>query len=398
MHARLLQVALAACAIAGASCGGSPEEDDGPPPPLKDRGALVDRLGRPRRLLVGLGNDLPGEEKGFDFSRAAIHDLPVTLDLHYVYLSGLKDERGKDGPGWPEYEPDGAFVTTIANDAARKGIVPMFTLYQAAARGEERFDVFTDDDFATKYWKGVRLLFERLRGFDRPAMVHLEPDFWGFAQRKGQGDPAKVPVLVRAKVAECTDLPDDVSGMGRCIVRLGRAIAPKVAIGFHASGFGSEGRPKEVAKFLGVVGAFEADFVAVDTLDRDAGCFEALVDPYCGRFDGVVYWDERNVSPPTFRQHFEWVRTIHERTGLPVLWWQTPLGVPSDTPGGRPRQYRDNRVKYFFEHPNELEDAGGFGMAFGTGAPNQTDVATDGGQFARAVTTYFASPLPLARP
>src|SRR5690606_14510932 len=137
----------------------------------------------------------------------------------------------------------------------------------------------------------------------------------------------------------------DVSGMGRCIVRLGRRIAPKVAIGFHASGFGAIDRPKEVARFLLRVGAYDADFVAVDTLDRDAGCFEALIDPYCERSDGILYWDESNRSSPSFRDHFAWVRTIHERTGLPILWWQTPLGVPSDAPGGRPKAYRDNRVK-----------------------------------------------------
>ena len=31
--------------------------------------------------------------------------------------------------------------------------------------------------------------------------------------------------------------------------------------------------------------------------------------------------------------------------------------------------------------------------AFGVGAPNQTDITTDGGQFARAVSRYYESPL-----
>jgi hypothetical protein len=88
----------------------------------------------------------------------------------------------------------------------------------------------------------------------------------------------------------------------------------------------------------------------------------------------------------------------HERTGLPILWWQTPLGVPSDTPGGTAKKYRDNRVKYFFEHPGELVSAGGFGMDFGTGAPNQTDVTTDDGQFASAVTKYYGAPASISSP
>ena len=92
------------------------------------------------------------------------------------------------------------------------------------------------------------------------------------------------------------------------------------------------------------------------------------------------------------------MKTVRERTGLPILWWQTPLGVPSDKPGGTAKSYRDNRVKYFFDHPNELVESGGFGMAFGTGAPNQTDATTDGGQFANAVTKYYASPAAITAP
>jgi hypothetical protein len=119
-------------------------------------------------------------EKNFDTKQAHVFGLPATLDLHYVYLSGLDREEGKDGPGWPQYEPEGNFVTRIANDAAEKSIVPMFTLYQVAARGEQRFDLLVEDDFMTKYWAGARLLFTKLGAFGKPAFVHLEPDFWGF--------------------------------------------------------------------------------------------------------------------------------------------------------------------------------------------------------------------------
>lgn len=390
---------VAALAIT-ASCGGSDEEDFGPAPPLKSRLELLARLGREPRFLVGHGNDLPGAEKNFDFAQAGIYTLPVTLDVHYVYLSGLPREPTKAGVPWPDYRPDGSFVTEIADNAASRGVVPMFTLYQAAARGEQDQRVFRDQDFMTKYWEGVRLLMDRLRATDRPAIVHVEPDFWGYAQQwaRSSGEPKDVRVLVRGLVPECADLPDDVGGMGRCFVRLARGLAPKVALGFHASGFGSVGEPKRVARFLAWCGATEADFITLETLDRDVGCFEAGRDPFCTRRDGEAYWDERNERSPNFAEHLAWAATIHERLGLPVLWWQMPLGVASDVPGGAPKQYRDNRVKYFFEHPAEFEQAGGFGAAFGVGAPNQTDITTDGGQFARAVERYYASPLPITRP
>jgi hypothetical protein len=381
------------------SCGSeaSPAFEEPPPPPLKDRRALLGRLGVPSRFLIGHGNDLPGAEKSFDFTQAGVYTLPKVPDVHYVYLSGLVDEQGPHGPGWPDYEPDGSFVTIIAENAIERGVLPMFTLYQVAARGERNWPGLREQDFMSKYWRGVRLLFERLAELDAPAMVHLEPDFWGFAQRQSYS-PEGVPVLVGELVPECGDLPGDVFGMGACILRLARGLAPKVALGFHASGFGARDRPAAVAEFLTRCGAREADFIVVETLDRDAGCFEARNDPFCGRYDGTVYWDETNQRSPSFADHLAWVRTIHERLGLPVFWWQMPLGVPSDTPGGTPKHYRDNRVRYFFAHTGEFEAAGGFGAAFGVGAPNQTDITTDGGQFARAVSAYYEAPLTLERP
>ena len=62
---------------------------------------------------------------------------------------------------------------------------------------------------------------------------------------------------------------------------------------------------------------------------------------------------------------------------------------------GTAGHYRDNRVRYLFDHPGEFVAAGGVGAVFGTGAGNQTYITTDGGQFHDAVHAYFASPTPL---
>jgi hypothetical protein len=75
------------------------------------------------------------------------------------------------------------------------------------------------------------------------------------------------------------------------------------------------------------------------------------------------------------------------------LWWQVPFGVPSDTPGGTAGCYRDNRVRYIFNHVDEFIAAGGAGAFFGVGAANQTYITTDGGQFKNAITRYFAAPV-----
>lgn len=340
------------------------------------------RLGRPPRFLIGMGNDLAN-----DHNQDGAYTLGVTLDLHYAYLVGL-DGQG----GWPDWNPDGTFVDILAWSADDHGVIPMYTLYQMAAWGEGNLSALTSDDFMRPYWSGARLLFQRLADFGRPAVVHLEPDFWGFAQRHSS-DPGAVPARVGAHVPECSDLPDDVSGLGRCLVRLARATAPNVVLGFHASQWA--GSPASVVDYLAQIGAGEADIVVVETLDRDAGCYEAAVDPACQREGGPWYWDETNATSPNFAEHLDWVRTVTDGLGRPALWWQMPFGVPSDQPGGSPERYRDNRVRYLFTHTQEFVDAGGLGAVFGVGAANQTYITTDGGQFREAVTAHFASPTPL---
>ena len=340
------------------------------------------RLGRSPNFLIGMGNDLAN-----DHGQDGAYTLGVTLDLHYAYLVGLAGQGG-----WPDWNANGTFVNILTDSADARGVVPMFSFYQMAAWGEANTSVLTNDAFMAPYWSGARLLFQRLAAFGKPALVHLEPDFWGFAQQQN-GNPAAIPARVKAHAPECSDLPDDLTGVGRCLVRLARTIAPKAVIGFHASPW-SGGTAATVA-FLNAIGASQADLVVIETLDRDAGCFEAAVDPNCQRGGGPWYWDEANATSPSFREHLAWAKAISDGVGLPLLWWQMPFGVPSDKPGGSPGHYRDNRVRYLFAHPDEFVAAGGVGAVFGTGAGNQTYITSDGGQFRSAVTGYVGKKTPL---
>lgn len=342
------------------------------------------RLGLPSRFLVGLGNDVTSAEE-WSPARAHAYDIGPKLDIHYMYLSGL------DWPTWSA--PEGSYVTNHAVEALSRGVIPMFTLYQAAARGEANLAAFNDDEYMSQYWHNVRVMYARLGELGAPSIVHLEPDLWGYFQKASEL-PSGVPVKVGSHVSECFDLPEDVAGFGRCLIRLGRLFAPQAQIGLSASSFGAFTKdkisdPVRIADYLIEIGSDESDIMVVETLDRDAGCFEAATDPLCDRkaetqVGGAFYWDDA-----AFRTHLRWARMIHERTGKALLWWQMPLGTPSDSPGGAKERYRDNRVKWLFEHPDEFVAAGGFGAVFGTGAENQTSAKTDGGQFKRAVSGYL---------
>ncbi|HEU5073049.1 MAG TPA: hypothetical protein VFU02_02735, partial [Polyangiaceae bacterium] len=296
----------------------------------------AEKLGR-SHFLIGMGNDLAE-----DHNQDGAYTLGVTLDLHYAYLVGLPGQGG-----WPDWNAGGTFVNVLTDTARNNGVVPMFTMYMMAAAGENNLAALTDPGYMGPYWEGAKLLFERLAEFGDPAVVHLEPDFWAFAQQAA-ADPAQHQVLVGSVLPECSQLPDTMAGMGRCWVHLAREIAPQALIGFHASGWA--GGTEDIVRYLRALGAGTADLVMTDMLDRDAGCFEAGNDPNCTRSGEGLYWDETNQTSPNFHDHLAWARAISEGLGKPMLWWQVPFGVPSETPGGTPGHYRDNRVKYIFEH------------------------------------------------
>lgn len=345
------------------------------------------KLGRAPNFLIGMGNDLAGADQGYNHNLDGAYVLGAPLDLHYAYLVGLPGAGG-----WPDWNTNGSFVNIMTDTAAAHGIVPMFTLYAMAAWGEANVAVLTDDAYMGPYWDGAKLLFERLALFDNPALVHFEPDWWGYAQQQSGGDPSALPARVGSLAPDCAGLPETVGGMGRCLTRLARTYSPKVVIGFHASRWA--GSPEDTAAFLLAIGAGETDVVVVETLDRDAGCFEEQ-GPECTRDDGPWYWDETNQTSPNFHEHLAWAKAISDGTGKPLLWWQMPFGVPSDVPGGEPGRYRDNRVRYLFQHIDEFVAAGGVGAVFGTGAGGQTYITTDGDQFKDAVGIYFTEPFPL---
>jgi hypothetical protein len=361
---------------AGNSDTGAGKSDAASPAPASSAAEVAAKLGRDH-FLIGLGNDLAE-----DHDEDGAYTLGVSLDVHYAYLVGLMGQGG-----WTDWNEGGTFVNILTDSAKEHGTVPMFTLYSMAAWGEANAEVLTDDEYMKPYWDGAKLLFQRLGAFNAPAIVQFEPDWWAYAQQESGGNPGALAVHVTSLAPDCAGQPNTLVGMGKCLVVLARKYAPKTVIGFHAS-LWADDDPSQIAAFLGKIGAGETDLVFVEMLDRDAGCFEAHTDEACQR-GGTTgwYWQEAD-----FKEHLDAVTVISKALKKPLMWWQLPLGVASNTPGGTSGHYRDNRVSYVFSHIPEFVAAGGVGAVFGVGAGNQTTIQTDGGQFKRAVTKYFQAP------
>jgi hypothetical protein len=343
--------------------------------------ALAAQLGK-AHFLIGMGNDLDN-----DHSMDGAYTLGTRLDLHYAYLVGLPGMGG-----WPDWNADGTFVNILTDSAAANCVTPMYTVYSMATWGDGNLAGLSDGAYMSAYWSAAKLLFERLAVFDRPSVVHIEPDFWAYAAQQSNQNPSSMRVLIQSQAPDCAELPEDLIGMGRCWIKLARQYAPKALIGFHISQWASS--PEDIIRFFQAIGSDDTDLVFMDLLDRDAGCFEAAQDPNCQR-QGEFYWDETNQTSPNFHEYLRYAKQVSDALDKPILWWQIPFGVPSDTPGGTPEHYRDNRVNYIFGHIEEFIEAGGVGAAFGTGAANQTSWLTDGDRFKDAVNAYFQEPIAL---
>jgi hypothetical protein len=344
---------------------------------------LAVRLGKPARLLVGLG------AQGFSDVSSAIRSLALQPDILEQYLTGV---GAGDWTTWNS--PSGYIVQIVAQTASADGAVPMYTLYQMASNGDGNLAGLSSAAFMSSYWANLRTLFQQIAASDKSALVNFEPDFWGYAeQQSSNGEPSGLFAQVNGN-ADCSTMTNDVSGIAGCMIAMARKYAPKASVGFPLSTWGAAA-PAAVVAFMNKLGAQEADFLVVQTSDRDAGCYEAGAS-YCAGSTIPHYWDESNTTHPDFDDFFSSVSGYQSGIGhLPLILWQTPEGVPSSTPGGTPSYYRDNRVHYFLTHPGELTAVGAMAVVFSAGEPHQTSVITDGGQFQQLDAAYLAAPAPL---
>jgi hypothetical protein len=336
-------------------------------------GVLAKALGRSQRLLVGLGS----------IDKSPIQTQQITPDIYDQYLVGV-------GTGsWPSWNsPSGAYVQIVAQNADQMGAIPMFTLYQMATRGDGVLTGLTDTSFMKDYWDNTRLLFQQLATYGKPALVNFEPDFWGYTQQANP-DPTAMFVYVNTN-PDCASLPNTVTGMASCLLQTARQYAPNAYVGFPPSLWLGQ-RATEVS-YMQKLGAGQADFVVMQTLDRDAGCFEAQSSAgSCVRSGSGWYWDETNTTSPNFTEHFALANSYFQGLGRPLLWWQTPMGVPAATASAK-APWRDNRVRYFLTHANEMVAVGGVGVVFSPGEVSQTNITNDGGQFKTTSKAYFANP------
>jgi hypothetical protein len=338
---------------------------------------LVVPAGWPHHLSLGL-TDPPGDARRL-VQRAQ-------LDLRYQYLAGGVNTRS----GWATWNPNGTFASNYVRESIGQNVIPVLTYYQlvgskpAVGRGDLERDLSNLRSPSTMraYWADYRLLLRRVSeaAAGHLAVIHLEPDLWGYLQQAGATS------LARSFAARLIALRDQ--------------LAPHVLLAWHLSTWGTNedltySKPSlahvdalaaQSARFYRALGA-RFDLVFNDLTDRDAGFYQKI--------EG-----KRNTAwgPSDFVRHDVYTAGFTRRTGTPMVLWQLPLGNSTlDNTWGH---YRDNHVQWWLgdssgQHLRATGRAGVIGLLFGGGADGTTSAETDGGLFYRLARRYERHPFAL---
>ena len=344
---------------------------------------------------------------------------PNLMDVRYIYLADAifvgpevpTQYREADSRWWgwwqDRQQPPGQYLRDFLDKTEREQQIPMITYYTFAQTSNAESQVYPANDvaFLTRYFNDWRFMLQQIG--QRKAIIHIEPDLWGYAQHRNPQSPDNIPAVVRAaNPVDGGNFDNTFAGFSRCLIAMVRKYAPNAKIGFHASAWATgydininrdrnldiKRHATQVGDYMLALGAGEADFLAVEALDRDA-------DYYRIHRGENRWWDATNQTLPNYTQHFQWVAELNKIIGKPLVWWQLPLGN-ADSPNtnatapftqGYAQGYKDNRADYFLTHTDDIVAMGGVLVAFGAGAGDQTNPLTDGGNLVRLVNNYKQS-------
>ena len=255
--------------------------------------------------------------------------------------------------------------------------VPVFTYYEilqgsGASEGADEVAAINDLVFLTRYLDDWRFLLQKIG--NTQAMLHIEPDFWGYV-RQVNSNPHLVPAPVaNANPTDCNAQENSAAGLARCMIAMVRKYAPNSTVGLHASPWMLPYDSNDgvvLGNFMRALGAGDSDFVATDPSDRDAGYYQSV-----GR---DTWWDDADATA-----YLAWSKQLADTVGKPTVMWQIPLGNMAQN--NTTNHWQDNRVDWLFEHVIDVAKSGIVALLFGAGEGQQTTPETDGGNLVGKTT------------
>ncbi len=300
--------------------------------------------------------------------------------------------------------PSQSWVTTWGTDFAYNyatashsaGCIPEFTYYQMVptigaegASAEQK--ALNNAAIMADYYKDFTALMQQLHRYGAAALVHVEPDMFGFLETLN-GNPA----LLSASVASSGDpdvagYPNTVAGFGQALLHLRDLYAPNVIMAAHVStwlwdlstdpSLNVAQIAKNDAAFMTGLGDWDLFFT--DITDRDAAYYQFVKGD-----GGAHWWDATNQKYPNFNRLNAWADAFTTSAQKRLVIWQIPIGnTLMDTCNNTNFHYQDNREQYWLQnYPNNqaigaLAQSGVIGLLFGAGNSGTTqnyDAAGDG--------------------
>ncbi len=316
------------------------------------------------------------------------------LAFRYQYLAGGVNT----GTGWATWNESGKFATYYIEDSAAAGVVPVFTYYMIrqsnpGAHQDEAQGIAANlgnNTTMRAYYADLELFFRRAGAFkDTPAVLHVEPDLWGYMQQASKNDNATAVAVAVASSGHAltSGLPDNAAGFAQAVVRMRDQLAPNVQLGYHLSSWGTGDDPlysdpapaklAEIARrsvvFYQSLGA-DFDVVFAEFSDRDSAFKHHIYGD-----KGASWWDAGD-----FARHLDILRAVSSGTGKRIVLWQVPFGNTKMTSMNNTwNHFQDNKVEWLLAggHVKDYAAAGVIALLFGRGADGATcacDASGDG--------------------
>jgi hypothetical protein len=340
--------------------------------------------GLPSTFFIGLTVS-PGAETTW------VHSSGVPWAVCYQYLSsGVLPSQT-----WVTHWGTN-FAYNYAVSAHGAGCIPEFDYYQlvptsgAEGAAAEQSALNTVSIMAD-YYKDFTILMQQLHQYGGAAVVHVEPDMWGFMHQVNANPAAIAASVASSGNADVSAFPNTLAGFGQALLHLRDLYAPNVVMSAHVStwlwslstdpALNVTQIAKNDAAFMTATGNWDVFYT--DISDRDAAYYQDVVGD-----GGAHWWDATNQKYPNFNRLNVWASAFTTAAQKRLVIWQIPIGnTLMKSCNNTNFHYQDNREQYWLEnYPSNttissLAQAGVIGLIFGQGNTGTTqiyDAAGDG--------------------
>lgn len=365
--------------------------------------------------------------------RGATEDLGIKLSYRYRYINEGVDPA-KNACQWVFPKP-GNGTNYSEKSMELTGTEASYVIYMLQEEGgtTKLKNNINDPEKMRNFFHTLRIVADNANGHG--ATIIVEPDTWGYLLQDKYGtvvkdeledDPTKIPAQINnlrdsiyydtiitpdwqtgnhdtvikeidLDFSYLSDLPNNLAGVGRAIIRTMHKYAPDCYVGFLASHWSVNLNPwwstdglvwsdpelRDTSAKINIEffkklywGSIDADhpkqpgddpdFIGMEKNGWCAGRWEAT--------KGFTYWFWGDQE---MKNYLEWVKQIAEGLNLPVVGWQISIGNMDNQNVFNKEQmansYQDTYFPYFFTHIDEFLDAGFIGFLVGKGLSEATD-------------------------